>query len=174
MLSAKRDSRIVEDDFRRILEEELKSLQQQTDMGKTDRKSQLSPVYAEILEGVGTNEFHGYDATEIQDAKVVAILDGDRRIQSLGLGEKGSLVLDRTPFYAESGGQVGDIGTLNGVDQSILVTDTYSPLPGLIIHKVTVRVGSIAIGDTVTATVDAATRDATRRNHTATHLVHAA
>ncbi|MEO6050111.1 MAG: DHHA1 domain-containing protein, partial [Pyrinomonadaceae bacterium] len=86
----------------------------------------------------------------------------------------GSIVLDQTPFYAESGGQVGDKGILNGLDKNALVTDTYSPVAGLIIHKVQVRVGELKVGDEVRADVDVASRDATRRNHTATHLVHAA
>jgi len=98
-------------------------------------------------------------------------------------GEDGSVVLDQTPFYAESGGQVGDVGVLTkggpGVSDALAtaiarVADTYSPVPGLILHKVRVEKGSLKAGDQVTAEVDVVTRDATRRNHTATHLVHAA
>jgi alanyl-tRNA synthetase len=83
-------------------------------------------------------------------------------------------VLDQTPFYAESGGQVGDTGVLATSDGKATVNDTFSPVPGLIIHKVTVQTGTLKVGDEVVATVDAEKRDATRRNHTATHLVHAA
>ncbi|MGB2751325.1 MAG: alanine--tRNA ligase [Pyrinomonadaceae bacterium] len=163
-----------EDDFNDRFDTALQELQSQGDIGKTERKSQPSPIYAEILEKVGTNKFHGYDTTHLTDAKVIAILDGDTQIDSLDTGSQGSVVLDQTPFYAEAGGQVGDVGKLIGTDASATVADTYSPVSGLIIHKVTVDKGSIKVSDTVTATVDAEKRDATRRNHTATHLVHAA
>ncbi len=163
-----------EEDFNDRFDTALQELQSQGAVGHTARKSQPSPIYAEILEKVGSNRFHGYDTTHLTDTKIVAILDGDKQIESLDTGSQGSVVLDQTPFYAEAGGQVGDVGRLIGTDASATVGDTYSPVSGLIIHKVTVDKGSIKIGDTVTATVDAEKRDATRRNHTATHLVHAA
>ena len=163
-----------EEDFNERFDSALQDLQSQGEVGKTERKSQPSPIYAEILEKVGSNKFHGYDTTHLTDAKVIAILDGDKQIDSLDAGAQGGIVLDQTPFYAEAGGQVGDVGKLIGTEASATVADTYSPVSGLIIHKVTVDKGSIKVGDTVTATVDAEKRDATRRNHTATHLVHAA
>ncbi len=174
-----------EDDFNERFDNALQTLQQQSGIGKTERKSEISPVYAAVLEKVGSNVFHGYESTLINDAKVVAIFDGDRQIEELGEGSQGSVVLDQTPFYAESGGQVGDTGVLvGGVENhpagetpgsfKATVSDTYSPVPGLIIHKVTANSGLLKVGDAVTASVDVAKRDATRRNHTATHLVHAA
>jgi alanyl-tRNA synthetase len=186
-----------EDEFNERFDRALQELQQQGGVGKTERRSQISPVYAELLEKVGSNEFHGYDTTQFEDAKIIGILDGERQIDQLAAGQQGSVVLDHTPFYAEAGGQVGDVGilvrtacgsgrlhesdaqhkppaTAGGSDGKATVADTYSPVPGLIIHKVTVDKGSLKIGDTVTAIVDAEKRDATRRNHTATHLVHAA
>ena len=163
----------------------VKQLQKQTGISHTERKSQISPIYADVLAKIGANRFHGYEATQIEDAKVVAIFDGDRQIDELKEGEQGSVVLNETPFYAEAGGQVGDTGFLAGVNSpatagdssaalSVRVLDTYSPIAGLIIHKVNVEKSTIKIGDKVTATVDLQKRDATRRNHTATHLVHAA
>ncbi|MEO8650487.1 MAG: alanine--tRNA ligase [Acidobacteriota bacterium] len=162
----------------------IKQLQQRSGFGKTERKSQVSPVYAGVLAKVGANQFHGYDVTDLDTAKVIAILDGDHQIESLGEGAQGGIVLDNTPFYAESGGQVGDTGILVGIqptddrpqnaDFRAIVSDTYSPVGGLIIHKVTVEKGDIKVGDTLTANVDVEKRDATRRNHTATHLLHAA
>jgi alanyl-tRNA synthetase len=83
-------------------------------------------------------------------------------------------VLNHTPFYAESGGQVGDVGVFIGESVYAVVEDTYSPAQGLIVHKVKVEKGSLKVGDTVSARVDIEKRDATRRNHTATHLMHAA
>ncbi len=165
---------ILEEDFRRLIEEEIKKLQQQGNVGHTTRKSQPSPVYAELLEKVGANQFHGYDAIQIANAKIVALMNGENPVDELGEGAQGSIILDNTPFYAEAGGQVGDVGKLLGAAAAVAVSDTYSPVQGLIIHKVTVDKGSIKVGDIVTATVDVEKRDATRRNHTATHLVHAA
>ena len=172
-----------EDEFDERFDAALQELQKQSGVGQTERKSQISPVYAKLLEKVGSNEFHGYDATQIDDARVVAILDGETEIDSLNEGSQGSVVLDRTPFYAEAGGQVGDTGilvgaaapvTAHGTDLRAKISDTFSPVSGLIIHKVTVEKGSIKVGDVVSAMVDREKRDATRRNHTATHLVHAA
>ncbi len=177
----------------------LQELQKQGGIGQTHRKSVISPIYAEVLEKVGANKFHGYDATRFDESTVVAILEGDSHKDSLADGEQGSIVLDETPFYAESGGQVGDSGqlvgsacgsgrlnsgslensiqppaTAGGTDFRATVADTYSPVAGLIIHKVKVESGTLKVGDKVTAVVDSFKRDATRRNHTATHLLHAA
>ena len=182
-----------EDDYNERFETALQELQKQSGIGQTQRKSEISPLYGEVLGKVGANKFHGYETTSREESKVVAILDSDKQIDSLNEGEQGSVVLDETPFYAESGGQVGDVGFLvrtgSGSDRvptdgeknpvaapgsEIRVTDTYSPVAGVIIHKVKVEKGSIRVGDTVNAIVDVEKRDATRRNHTATHLVHAA
>ncbi len=171
-----------EEEFNERFDAALREIQQQGDTGKTERKSQISPVYASLIEKSGANEFRGYDAVQIADAKIVAILDGETQIDELAEGKQGSVVLDQTPFYAEAGGQVGDTGLFvsggpNKTDTTnfkVTVADTYAPVAGLIIHKVTVDEGTIKVGDTVTATVDVQKRDATRRNHTATHLVHAA
>ncbi|MFN0277830.1 MAG: alanine--tRNA ligase [Pyrinomonadaceae bacterium] len=180
-----------EDDFNKRFDAALQELQKQSGIGKTERKSEVSPVYAGILEKVSANKFHGYEMTHLDDAKVVAIMDGEKQVNELNAGQQGSIILDQTPFYAESGGQVGDTGILvssphvskgsasdahTAIDSNsrATVADTYSPISGLIIHKVTVEKGTIKVGDTVTATVDVQKRDATRRNHTATHLVHAA
>ena len=163
-----------EDTFNSNFEQALQEIQKQSGIGQTERKAQISPIYAELLEKVGSNKFHGYETTQLEGATVAAILDGDKPIDSLSEGQQGSVILNETPFYAESGGQVGDTGRIVSSEASLKVSDTYSPLQGLIIHKVTVEKGSIKIGDEVVATVDAEKRDATRRNHTATHLVHAA
>jgi len=187
-----------EDEFNGQFDAALQQLQKQSAVGHTERKAQISPVFAQILEKIGPNKFHGYETTQLEGATVAAILDGDKQIDSLTEGQQGSLILNETPFYAESGGQVGDTGVIVGTTRgsgwgsesavkfppataggtdSIFrakVSDTYSPLQGLIIHKVTVEKGSIKVGDEIVASVDGEKRDATRRNHTATHLVHAA
>lgn len=163
-----------EDEFNGQFDSALQQLQKQSAVGHTERKVQISPVFAEILEKIGPNKFHGYETTQLEGASVAAVLDGDKEIDSLVEGQQGSLILNETPFYAESGGQVGDTGRIVSANASLKVSDTYSPVPGLIIHKVTVDKGSIKAGDEVVASVDAEKRDATRRNHTATHLLHAA
>ena len=120
------------------------------------------------------SNFHGYDTTQVEDAKVIAIVKNDERVEQLNDGEEGLIVLDETPFYAEAGGQVGDTGVIFNTKAQIKVLDTFAPVAGIVLHKSKVEKGSIKVGDTVTATVDVFKRDATRRNHTATHLVHAA
>jgi len=169
-----------EDDFNSRFDEALQAAQKQSGVGQTERKSQISPIYAELSEKIGTSKFHGYDTTRLDDAKVIAIVKDEKQIDALNAGDEGLIVLSDTPYYAESGGQVGDTGFLNGqnadADQftKVRVLDTFAPLAGLILHKSKVESGSIKVGDNVTAIVDREKRDATRRNHTATHLVHAA
>ena len=163
-----------EEEFNEQFDAALQDLQKQTGIGQTERKAQISPIFAELLEEIGPNKFHGYDTTQLEGAAAAAILDGDKPIESLSEGQQGSIILNETPFYAESGGQVGDTGRIVSSDASLKVSDTYSPIQGLIIHKVTVEKGMVKVGDEVVASVDAEKRDATRRNHTATHLVHAA
>ena len=163
-----------EEEYNEKFDAALQELQKQSGIGQTERKSQISPRYAEVLEKVGANQFRGYETTHLEEVRVVAILEGENQIDSLDEGKQGSVVLNETPFYAESGGQVGDTGKMASTDASLTVSDTYSPIAGLIIHKVKVDKGSLKVGDEVVATVDVQKRDATRRNHTATHLVHAA
>ena len=127
------------------------------------------------------SKFRGYETTLVENTRVVKIVSGGKKVESLVDGEEGEVILNQTPFYAESGGQVGDVGRLinppateGGTDLSVTVTDTYSPAQGLIVHNVKVEKGTLKVGDLVTAEVDVEKRDATRRNHTATHLMHAA
>lgn len=127
------------------------------------------------------SKFRGYETTRVDDARVVSVIKSQDEVQALLKGDEGEVVLDQTPFYAESGGQVGDVGRLSnspatagGTDFMASVIDTHSPAQGLIVHKVKVEKGTLKVGDTVIAEVDVEKRDATRRNHTATHLMHAA
>jgi len=165
---------IDESEFNDKFDKALTEIQQQSAVGKTERKSVITPIYHEVAETVGANKFHGYDATHLENAKVVALVKDDRQIEELKEGEEGLIVLSDTPFYAEAGGQVGDTGFLTNETSRIKVQDTFAPVVGLILHKSKVEKGAIKIGDALAATVDAEKRDATRRNHTATHLVHAA
>jgi alanyl-tRNA synthetase len=166
---------IEEEEFNRTFNAALHELQQTaaTDKGET-KTAKANPVYANLAGRLSRSIFKGYETTRVNDAKIVAVIKGDE-VDSLSEGEEGEVVLDHTPFYSESGGQVGDVGVMVGpTNELATVLDTYSPAQGLIVHKIKVEKGSFKVGDTVSAEVDVEKRDATRRNHTATHLMHAA
>ena len=128
----------------------------------------------EIREKVGATDFLGYD-TETAQGEVRAILKGDKEAASLGAGEEGALVLNQTPFYGESGGQVGDTGLIKGANGALFrVADTQKKLGDVIVHIGRVEKGSFKPGDAVELIVDRARRTATRANHSATHLLHEA
>src|SRR6266508_1085162 len=177
-----------EEEFNERFVNALRELQRTGFTEKGDGKTKTKPVYASIANRI-QSLFRGYETTHVDDAKVLALIGSDEEVQELSEGQEGEALLDQTPFYAESGGQVGDVGVLlsGGAGVSHVnhaqdaratsiatVTDTYSPAQGLIVHKVKVEKGTLRVGDTVTAEVDVEKRDATRRNHTATHLMHAA
>ncbi len=164
----------AEDDFDKTFDESIKKLQETSEIGKTKQKETLKPIYVAMERTSIRSNFHGYEKTQVEDSKVVALVKDDQQTNELKEGEEGLIVLDETPFYAESGGQVGDTGTLFNSDSQVKVLDTFAPIAGIVLHKSKIEKGSIKVGDTVTAQVDAEKRDATRRNHTATHLVHAA
>ena len=117
-------------------------------------------------------EFSGYDGIE-GDSRIVALLRDGQPVLSLGAGQAGEVVLERTPFYAESGGQVGDAGVLSAAGARFLVSDTQKRGTAFA-HIGLLEQGSLHVGDALHAAVDGPRRDATRRNHTATHLLHAA
>ena len=119
-----------------------------------------------------TTEFRGYDRLADQ-ATVVAIVRDGAAVKELRAGERGQIILDHTPFYAESGGQVGDAGTLVGQSAALRVDDTQK-LGAAHAHVGELTQGTIRVGDTVTASVDAERRAKTVLNHSATHLLHAA
>jgi alanyl-tRNA synthetase len=137
----------------------------------------LRPVYREVAP-LGPVTFTGYlpfeAATRLEGARVLALIRDGVVVEQLAAGERGEVVLDRTPFYAESGGQVGDRGLLENEDSRLRVVDTQTPTSGLIVHQVEVEQGRVACGDRLHATVDAERRARTMANHTATHLLHAA
>jgi len=118
--------------------------------------------------------FVGYDAASVSDAEVLALIRAGRPAEEIREGDEAEVVLDRTPFYAEMGGQVGDSGVLKNARFSAVVETTAAPIPDVISHKVKVLAGALRTGDRVEGAYDAPRRDAIRRNHTATHLLHAA
>ncbi len=131
------------------------------------------PAVAELAGRVGATKFVGYDRLE-SDSFVQAILKGDRLVKEAAEGDEVELVLDVTPFYAEGGGQVGDQGLLTGLNGWVEITETTRPAPTVILHKGTVTKGRIREGEQLRMTVNATTRQDAQRNHTATHLLHAA
>jgi len=141
---------------------------------KGAEKAAIAPVWQELL-AVGRTEFLGYEALEAPARLVGLVIDQQPR-ERVAPGERAEAVLDRTPFYAEAGGQVGDRGTLCDAatgEKLAEVEDTYAPVPGLIAHRIR-ALAPLAVGQALRAEVDPEPRRATMRNHTATHLLHAA
>ncbi len=130
-------------------------------------------IYSDVLNEVGPTEFFGYDHT-VGPAKVVALIQDGQQVAALEDGQQGEIILDRTPFYAEMGGEVGDTGQIDDGTVHAYVTDTITPEAGLYAHRVRVEGGRMNAGDEVMACVDAHRRSAIERNHTATHILHAA
>jgi alanyl-tRNA synthetase len=139
--------------------------------GKLHADASVQEVHRAIRRDAGAATFTGYEV-EAEAAQVKAIVRGSERVASLAAGEEGEVVLDRTPFYAEKGGQVGDVGTLTADGLAARVLDTVTPLEGLVVHRVKVTKGKLEVGASVDAVVDPEARSATRRNHSATHLLH--
>ncbi|MDE1938181.1 MAG: alanine--tRNA ligase [Alphaproteobacteria bacterium] len=126
-----------------------------------------------ILDELGKTEFLGYD-TEEAEGTVVALVKDGARVPQAKAGETVLVLTNQTPFYAESGGQVGDTGTLRSPRAEGKVSDTEKKLGALHVHVVELTKGELAVGDAVDLTVDGERRRATRANHSATHLLHAA
>ena len=117
--------------------------------------------------------FIGYDTLE-SEGTVLSLIKGNDMVKSASEGEQVEIVFDKTPFYGESGGQVGDTGKIWNDDVHIDVTDTKKPLQNLIIHNCIVKKGNIKVGDVITISVSNEKRRATALNHSATHLLHTA
>jgi alanyl-tRNA synthetase len=132
-------------------------------------------LYREVLDEVGPTEFTGRQEYSSHATVVACIVDG-ARVAHVNEGDEVDVVLDRTPFYAESGGQIGDTGELTTAGGARLtVRDTQYGVPGMLtVHRAVVGAGSLNVGDEVTAAIDGLRRDRIRRNHTATHLLHSA
>ena len=131
-------------------------------------------VWFDVKDKHGSTEFLGYDL-EQAEAKVVALINGKgEAVQSVGAGEDVSIVVNQTPFYAESGGQVGDTGTIKSLAAQVEVKDTQKKLGSIFVHVGKVAKGKVSVGDVMSMEIDITRRDAIRANHSATHLLHAA
>ncbi len=153
-----------------------KMLAQQRERSKKSAKEtiteKLPAAYRTLIEQGKATEFRGYDTTESK-GKVLALVSGGNEEEKVSEGWKGELVSDKTPFYAESGGQIGDKGEIIAPSGKAKVVDTLKK-GDLVVHQIEVTEGQIALGDDITMKVSPDRRLDTARNHTATHLLHAA
>lgn len=131
-------------------------------------------IWVALSDRLDETVFDGYDNNELSGVRVVALVQDGQEVESAAAGSEVEVVLDRTPFYAEMGGQVGDTGKLTAPGLYVHVTDTKHRDGGLESHVGVVEEGTISVGDSVSATIDAGRRELIRRNHTATHLLDAA
>ncbi|BEP16074.1 alanine--tRNA ligase [Acidothermaceae bacterium B102] len=163
---------VDEEGFRRLMSEQRRAAKQDSyekKLGGTDVSA-----YRSLIDGVGAPEFTGY--TEVtSEGTVRGMLVGGAEASSAGAGSEIELVLDRTPFYAEAGGQIADAGFIRLASGALVeVVDVQKPVPGLIVHRGVVREGEVTLGDQGLAEVDVARRMSISRAHTATHLLHQA
>src|ERR1700722_4606236 len=174
-MAAGQGLQVDEEGFRRLMGE-------QRDRAKKDAREKKTgnadiSVYASLLEQAGKVTFTGYDMAE-GEGTVGGLLAGGVPVSAATPGMEVAVVLDRTPFYAEGGGQLPDHGVIKttgpGGNAEVEVTDVQAPLPGLVVHRGIVRHGEITTGSPAYAEIDVERRRATSRSHTATHLVHRA
>ena len=158
-----RNLKVDEIGFERAMEEQRRRARESSGFGAD---------YNSMIRVDGASKFSGYDHNQ-QHSSVTALFRDGQAVDVLNAGEEGVVVLNETPFYAESGGQVGDKGELTAQGVSFVVTDTqkYGQAIG---HQGKVAQGSVKVGDSVEATIDEARRSRIRLNHSATHLLHAA
>ena len=172
-MAAEQGVQVDEAGFRRLMKE-------QRDRAKADAKAKKSAhgetsVYREVADRLGRSvEFTGYDEVA-SEARVAGIVVGGRTVKRAAAGQEIELVLDRTPFYAEGGGQLADGGRIELAGGAVVqVADVQSPITGLSVHRATVVAGEVVLGEPAHAQVDVERRRSISRAHTATHMVHKA
>ena len=176
-MAAEQGLRVDEPEFRRLMSEQRQRAKADA-AGKKTGNADIS-AFAQVLDTSGPVEFTGYDQIE-GDATVTGLIVGGVSVPAAGAGSEVDVVLDRTPFYAEGGGQLADTGLLTasgsgaGDGARLTVIDVQSPVKGLIVHRSRVTEGEIVVGAPVRAQIDIERRRAVSRSHTATHLVHRA
>jgi alanyl-tRNA synthetase len=168
-LASDKRLRVDQAGFERELEAQRERARQASKLGTLAG----DPVYVSLVQQ-GTTLFTGYELLTLAGARVLAVLRDKQLVARLDAGQQGQVVLDRTPFYATSGGQLGDHGVLEAPGVAAEVTDCSAPVPGLHVHEVRVTSGTLAPGVVVRAQVDEQHRLGAMRNHTGTHLLHAA
>jgi alanyl-tRNA synthetase len=176
-MAAEQGLAVDEPEFRRLMTEQRQRAKEDA-AGKKTGNADIS-VFAAILERSGPVTFTGYDEVA-GDATVTGLLVGGAAVPAAGAGTEVDVVLDRTPFYAEGGGQLADAGQITargggaGDGARVEITDVQRPVPGLIVHRGRVTSGELAVGAPVYLEIDVERRRAISRSHTATHLVHRA
>ena len=145
--------------------------EESTSEGSFSGGMDMQVAYTDL--GLSSSEFVGYGLTQ-QDSKIVALLSGGISIDYATQGQQVEVIISQSPFYAEGGGQLGDRGSISGPNGVVAVEDTQSPVAGLIVQRGTVSQGEISVGDAITAEVELARRLDSSRNHSGTHVLHAA
>ncbi|WP_067172171.1 alanine--tRNA ligase [Microtetraspora niveoalba] len=168
-MAAEQGLKVDEEGFRRLMKE-------QRDRAKADAAAKKTgnadiSVFSGMLEKAGRVDFLGYDNTTAEANVIGLIVDGGA-VAAAGEGTTLEIVLDRTPFYAEGGGQLADQGVIRTGGAEVEIVDVQSPIGGLIVHRGKVRTGEIRVGEQAQAEIDLERRRAISRSHTATHLVH--
>src|SRR6266571_4854495 len=176
-MAAEQGLTVDEAEFRRLMTEQRQRAKQDAAAKKTGN-ADIS-VFARFLERSGKVVFTGYDEVA-SDGTVIGLLVGGASVPAAAAGTEVDVVLDRTPCYAEGGGQLADTGLMRSAGSgandgaTVEVLDVQAPVPGLIVHRCRVTAGEIAVGDMVHTEIDIERRRAISRSHTATHLVHRA
>ncbi|NEC87170.1 alanine--tRNA ligase [Streptomyces sp. SID12501] len=171
-MAAEQGLSVDEDGFRRLMKE-------QRDRAKADARAKKTGhadmgAYREISDAAGETEFFGYDRTEGESTVVGILVDGVSSPAATE-GDEVEIVLDRTPFYAEGGGQIGDTGRIRIDTGAVIeIRDCQKPVPGVYVHKGVVQVGEVTVGAKAQAAIDVRRRTAIARAHSATHLTHQA
>ncbi|GAA5060619.1 alanyl-tRNA synthetase [Thermocatellispora tengchongensis] len=168
-MAAEQGLQVDEEGFRRLMKE-------QRDRAKADAAAKKTgnadiSVFGQILEKAGKVDFLGYDQTDAE-SEVIGILVEGGSVPAAGAGTTVEVVLARTPFYAEGGGQLADQGVIRTSGAEVEVVDVQQPVSGVIVHRGKVRSGELRVGDAAHAEIDVERRRAISRSHTATHLVH--
>jgi alanyl-tRNA synthetase len=171
-MAAEQGLSVDEDGFRRLMKE-------QRDKAKADARAKKTGhadlgAYRQIADAAGETDFIGYDRTEAESTVVGILVDGVSSPAATE-GDEVEIVLDRTPFYAEGGGQIGDTGRIRVDTGAVIeIRDCQKPVPGVYVHKGVVQVGEVTVGAKAQATIDVRRRTAIARAHSATHLTHQA
>jgi alanyl-tRNA synthetase len=173
-MAAEQGLSVDEDTFRRLMSEQRNRARKDAHEKKTGNAD--VSVFADLLERSGRVAFTGYDQID-GEATVIGVLVDGVNVPSAAAGTEVGVVLDRTPFYAEGGGQLCDTGIIrvaaaDGTDALVEIRDVQAPLPGVVVHSGVVRTGEVTSGAPAYAEIDTERRRAVSRSHTATHLLH--
>ena len=167
-ISEEREVEVDKGGFDRLMEQQRERARQ---AWKGGEESTAADLYRGLLDEIGTCEFIGYDHDQGR-SRVLSILRDGEQVEVARNGEQVEVFLDRTPFYAEAGGQVGDTGAMVSDTGELEISDTRHPLVGLSAHRARVKRGWVGTGQTVRAGIDARRREGIRKSHTATHILH--